>query len=295
MAPRKKVERTLLVDHDIVVFRYASTCELIAHWSPTVSTKILQIEQAKYGIMQFIDALMTRCSCSKVKLFLTGNFNFRYAVLPTYKHNRVEKEKPSILPILREWSEQEYEVVMVKGFEADDLLGIYGSKDPDTTVVATIDKDLKSVPCKLYLWHRDTLEMISEEQADYQFFYQVLIGDSTDGYSGCPQCGPVAAESLLTETPRENWWPTIVAKYKEAIDRALEIQGWTDAPESLPKKQKMPKRNWWTAVIRAYKEVGESYEAYAIQQARVARICRWEDHDPIKMEVIYWNPEKERT
>jgi len=290
MAPRKKVERTLLVDHDIVVFRYASTCELIAHWSPTVSTKILQIEQAKYGIMQFIDALMTRCSCTKVKLFLTGNFNFRYAVLPTYKHNRVEKEKPELLPILREWSEQEYEVVMAKGFEADDLLGIYGSKDPDTTVVATIDKDLKSVPCKLYLWHRDTLEMISEFDADYQFFYQVLIGDSTDGYSGCPQCGPVAAEALLTLTPRKDWWSAIVAKYQEAIDKALMLQSW--AKDGPPGKQKMPKRDWWTSVIEAYKAVGESVEAYALQQARVARICRWEDHDPQRMEVIYWTPKR---
>lgn len=278
---RKKVERTLLVDHDIVIFRYASTCQYEAHWSSEVTSVILKYEEAKYGIDCFLEKLKTRCSCAHAKLCMTGDYNFRYGVLPSYKHNRVDKEKPLMLHDLKEWSRQEYDTLEAKGFEADDLMGIYGSKYPDTMVVATIDKDLKSIPCKLYLWNRDTLGKISLAVADYSFYYQILIGDSTDGYTGCPGVGSKAAEKLLLETRRKLWWPMILEQYEKALCKAE--QG-VDNPKL---KDKTRERHCNT--IDLYAEAGGVKE-YAIQQARVARICRWEDHNPKTMEVKLWCP-----
>lgn len=278
---RKKIERTLLVDHDIVVFQFASTCEFTAQWSPEVQTTTIELERAKYQIMQRIDALMLRCSCVKAKLFMTGNYNFRYGVLPSYKHNRAETVRPAALHALRDWSEETFDCQISKGFEADDLLGIYGSKYPETTVVATIDKDLKSVPCKLYLWNQDALGKVSIADADYAFFYQVLIGDSTDGYTGVPGVGAKAATKLLTETRRKDWWPMILEQYAKALCKA---EVGVDNPK-LKEKTRLSHCD----TIALY-EVAGGVTEYALQQARVARICRWEDHNPKTMEVILWNP-----
>lgn len=278
---KKSSDKLLLVDHDIVVFQYASTCEFNAQWSPEVSSKIIQLEQAKVGIENFIIKLMKRCKCNSVKLFMTGDYNFRYGVLPSYKHNREETVRPVALDALREWSMENYDCQISKGFEADDLLGIYGSADPDNTVVATIDKDLRNIPCTLYLWHHDKLERVSLEDADRFFYYQILIGDTTDGYTGCPGCGPKTANKLLDETPRDAWWPMILDQYEKA---ACKAEKGVDNPKLKP-KTRLSHCNTLDLMTVA----GGSAE-YALAQARVARICRWEDHNPKTMEVKLWKP-----
>ena len=52
---------------------------------------------------------------------------------------------------------------------------------------------------------------ITEEEANYNFFYQTLVGDSTDNYSGCPTVGPKTADKLLSS----GWgWDTVVATFE---------------------------------------------------------------------------------
>jgi DNA polymerase-1 len=80
------------------------------------------------------------------------------------------------------------------------------------------------------------------------------MGDSTDGYSGCPGVGKVKAERLL---------------------------------ESLHTPQEM-----WEAVVAAYEKAGLS-EAEAITQARVARILRASDYDFVNKSVKLWSPDYE--
>lgn len=248
MAPRSK--QILLVDFDVAAFKYGWTHELAIDWQDGTTSTRIELEQAKYGIGQFIEKLRVRCKCGKVILFVTGAFNFRYAVLPTYKHNRQDVVKPRLIDALKKWAAEEYEVVSVRGLEADDLLGIYATRDPEGTVVATVDKDLKQIPCNLYLWNHDTLERITLDDADLWFYRQILTGDSTDGYTGVPGIGPKRAERILAETPRENWWDAILGAYAN--------KGMT--------------------------------EEDALQQARVARILRDEDFDPKAQAPILWTP-----
>jgi DNA polymerase-1 len=88
---------------------------------------------------------------------------------------------------------------------------------------------------------------ISEDEADYWHLYQTLIGDSVDGYGGCPNIGPVTAKKLLDKSPT---WKTVVDTYKKAkLD-----------------------------------------EAYALQQARCARILRPADYNFETGEPILWQP-----
>ena len=84
----------------------------------------------------------------------------------------------------------------------------------------------------------------------YWHMMQTLTGDSTDGYSGCPGCGPKTAEKILA--------PLVPDDY-------------------------------WKAVVKAYSAAGLS-EDEALVQARVARICWASDYDFKKKKVKLWNP-----
>lgn len=97
------------------------------------------------------------------------------------------------------------------------------------------------------------MDSFSLEEANRYFFMQVLTGDPTDGYKGCPGIGPKRAEKILEGVN--------VLDEKEA----------------------------WRAVVGAYASKGLTEEE-ALQQARVARILRHTDYDLEKEEVILWEP-----
>ena len=76
-------------------------------------------------------------------------------------------------------------------------------------------KDMKTIPT--IVWDGKDLLTISEPWADYWHLYQTLVGDTSDGYKGCPGVGKVKAEKLLEFsddekllTPQEQqalqWW-----------------------------------------------------------------------------------------
>ena len=276
-------KRTLLVDFDIVLFKHAYANEFEVDWKDGTTVTLLNQSQAEYNIAQAIETLRKRCRCTDVILFVSGPFNFRYKVLPSYKHNRVDVEKPQLIEPLKEWAMQEYEVVYRQGMEADDMLGITATANKNT-VLATIDKDLKQIPCKLYLWNKDILETVSIKEADKWFYRQVLTGDATDGYTGCPGIGPKKAEELLEGNLKRTWWKLIVGLYETTLEKARKIQEDQKNDKPVPKK-----KDWWTSYIKHCEDAG-SAAAFALQTARVARICRVEDYDAVAHKPILWTP-----
>ena len=87
--------------------------------------------------------------------------------------------------------------------EADDVMGILATKPENIgkCVVVSSDKDLKTVPCKLYRPMQDELLQITEAEADRYFFHQTLTGDATDGYKGCAGVGEKTAPKILGNKP----------------------------------------------------------------------------------------------
>lgn len=197
----------------------------------------------------------------------SGDFNFRYRVYPDYKHNRIDKEKPELYYVLKEHILNEHPVEPPwKGIEADDTLGILGSQDPDGCIVCTIDKDLYTIPCRLYNWNKmGKPQMVTVTEADWFWMYQVLTGDTCDGYKGCPMIGDKKARKIL--------------------------EGLEDL------------RDMWAAVVETYLAVSpkQAQKAYgkdslteedAIVQAQIARILRVEDWDFKKQKPILWRPDE---
>ena len=98
-------------------------------------------------------------------------------------------------------------------------MGILATKPENKgkCVVVSDDKDLKTIPGKLYRPTLDEKMDITEQEANRYFLTQCLTGDATDGYLGIPGVGPKAAERILG--PRPDW--SIV--YREYLKAGMSL------------------------------------------------------------------------
>lgn len=141
--------------------------------------------------------------------FIThGPSNFRFDVCPNYKGNREDREHPPFYHELREWVQKDRGVIMVKGAEADDALCYTHNRVADIaqdhTIICTDDKDLDMVPGWHYRLRTKECYLVDSELGEFivkktdkglkvscrgplAFFYQMLVGDTTDGIPGLGQ------------------------------------------------------------------------------------------------------------
>ena len=136
----------------------------------------------------------------EVKIALSGPTNFRkdVATLQKYKGNREDNPKPSNMKEMKDFLIRNYDVVISEDEEADDLLGKFLTEDcPEVRIIATLDKDLDTIPGYHYNWKRKEFYDISEMQACDNFIGQLLTGDTSDNIPGLYRItGKVATKSL---------------------------------------------------------------------------------------------------
>ncbi len=238
----------LAIDADYYIFAAACRCEIIedAIEDITATFSDLQIE--------IIDALdqagITGTTKTLLALSCRREDGFRRDVLPSYKANRDDKEKPALMGELVAYVKAKFDCIEAPRLEADDVLGILGSAPSDKyeVVMVSIDKDLKTIPGLLYNSQKKTLTRTDEETANYHFFMQCLMGDSTDGYPGLPRCGPKRAALVLDDgTPS---WGKVLREYREGEAQVLQY-------------------------VEDHDIEYKSLRNFAMTQARVARILRF--------------------
>jgi DNA polymerase-1 len=117
---------------------------------------------------------------------------------------------------------------------------------------------------------------ISETEADYWHMYQTLVGDTSDGYPGCPGVGKVGAAEFL-EKPYV--WLSYEHVFKSGPRKGMTETRWKQQPTT----------NVWEGVVSQYAKAGLT-EDDAVRQARLARILRWSDWDQEKKVPILWTP-----
>lgn len=203
---------TLLIDGDILLYQIASKCEVATEWDDNLWTLHSDLNEGVKLFNEEIEKLVDTLEASNYTICLTGSKNFRKKVYPDYKANRKNKRKPLILHPLRVYAEEHHRTHCEDTLEADDLLGLL-SQTTKNSIVVSLDKDLKTVPCLLSSDGEDVIT-ISKEEARMHFYTQCLTGDSTDNYLGVPGIGPAKAAKLLENT--DNYWLTIVEAYNKA-------------------------------------------------------------------------------
>ena len=163
------------------------------------------IGHAKQMIRQILKKIENRTG-GELKLYLTGKTNYRneIATIRPYKGNRTALHKPVHYAALREFL-LELGATMVEGREADDQVAIDAPlyRQWDDVIIASVDKDLRQVPGRLYNWGKDAFEDISAQDGLVTFYRQCLTGDVTDNIVGCYKCGETRAGGLVDETQNE--------------------------------------------------------------------------------------------
>ena len=268
---------TILLDADVPAYQFAAKGQKEVIWDDGDDPTIIppDPEEARESMVEYIDGLKDELAADDIVLCFSDadrRANWRLDVLPSYKSNRDPRGRPVLHDMMERFLEDTYETIRRPRLEGDDVMGILATNPKvikGRKVIVTIDKDLRTIPNRKtkrsenLLYHipkvgKAKLEHITEAEADWYWMYQTIIGDTTDGYKGCPGAGPVKARSILGDIE--------------------------DAGEDTLL------RVWWPAVVELYESKGLTVDD-ALAQARVARIARHEDFDYRHKRVIPWSPD----
>ena len=138
------------------------------------------------------------------QLYLTPDVTFRTHMVG-YKDGR--GSRPHHYHTLRNRLTEHWGASVCDNMEADDILSILGWKafreGRGDVVMVSIDKDLDQVPGKHYNYRKSLFYYLTEEEANYNFWKQMLMGDQADNIQGIPSCGAKNAEKILNES--DDW------------------------------------------------------------------------------------------
>lgn len=258
-------KRIALIDADGILYAAALAGETSCDGT---QLQLLDVEYLYRDCLKRIERLIDEVEADDAFIILSDRRNFRYTIFPEYKANRKDGPRPLMLDDLRAMVVEEapYKTWLIEGLEADDVCGIAAGtlmKAGRETVIVSPDKDLLQIPGLVYQTiptnsrtkGKREIVLVTEEDGDDFHMKQTLMGDTVDGYKGCPGIGPVKARKLI-------------ARWK--------------AEQLTPAER-------WEEIVKLYEASGLTSDE-ALVQARVSRILRVSDWDPVKKEPVLWTP-----
>ena len=218
--PEKKTKQTkpkILIDGDIFAYRAAFSCE-----DQDVEDALDKVDDK---LQWAIYACVLEYDVEDYQVFLTGKGNFRYDIAKTaeYKGNRKDVEKPAHLADIRQHMIDNWEAVVSKGEEADDLIAIAATEIGPEAIVVTVDKDMQQLPCRHYNPVKGEHSVVSDYEGTKFFYKQILTGDRADNIIGLYRVGPAKAEKMVTDCETEaDFYEVCLREYGGEEDRVIE-------------------------------------------------------------------------
>lgn len=213
---------TLLIDGDMFAFRACSSCEREVDWGNDIWTLHVDLAEAKAKLVDLLDKAIEDALVAmqydgeyQVNFCFSSPKNFRKIVLATYKANRAGKRKPVGYKALVSWVKENFPSTEREWLEADDCIGILATlpENKDKVIILSGDKDMKCIYGHHYDFIHEEYCYVDEAEAQRHFFMQTLMGDTTDGYSGCPKIGKVTAGRILD---KDCSWGAVKEAYLKA-------------------------------------------------------------------------------
>jgi len=254
-------KRIVLIDADIDLFQITQQNQQEIQWDEDTITMTCDTQNARIVFDAQVAGIMAKVSADDYILCLSGADNFRKTNFPTYKANRKETRKPMGYKELKQHAIDNHPHKIYNTLEADDVMGIMSTlnKNPEIEyVIHSDDKDMFTIPGLIWDRKIGKVTKTSELEADRFLYKQILTGDVTDGYSGCPTIGKLKAATALNGCTSSDQMRSEVLKLYVKYYKFPELA-----------KEKM------------------------LEQARQARILRSTDYNFKTKEVILWNPWKE--
>ncbi len=156
--------------------------------------------------MKIVNDLEEIYTVDEVRVFSGSKGNFRKQLTRSYKANRKKQELPPLLTEMHQFVKDHYDSIYCYGLETDDLVARYWKQlsdeiGRDNVMIVSIDKDYKQFPALIYNYHyahRSVLN-ISEDEALYNFYEQMIIGDTADNVNYFKGKGKRFAEKYLDD------------------------------------------------------------------------------------------------
>lgn len=184
------MERVVLLDFDSICYKAME-----------------DLDTYKDRVDEIISQIVEETSATHYKVFLEapGSKSFRKLLNHKYKANRKGKPLPINFKDIKDYIIESYNPYLSYLEETDDsiisTLKYLNNEYPLTEVIiAANDKDYKTkelVYYDLYYGRFGEIVDISKKEANYNFWIQMLVGDSTDNVSGVRGIGKKGAERIL--------------------------------------------------------------------------------------------------
>lgn len=270
---------TLLIDADMLCYRPSVAAERVIKWDPEDPEDPFWLNYSSledalgifYGTFEELKDLAN--TDDVLFVFSDPAKNFRHDLSDDYKGSRAGSRKPICYWPLVEYVKAHYPSETAVGMEGDDLLGIRATDGSFVEpIIWSLDKDLKQIP-GLHLID-DEVVSITKKEGDHFHLLQTLAGDIVDGYSGCPSVGRDKAHKYLKNNLK-------LSPYEHTFKRGAR-KGETET-----RYEDVTAGTGWETVMSFYAAQGLS-EAYALNQARLAKILQTENYD--NGEIKLWTP-----
>jgi 5'-3' exonuclease len=249
-------------------------------WSVESRLELKDFNQVLYSLKSQLKSMYNFFEPKEVKIFLQGKKNFRNLVASVNKYKAGRLEKPYYLEPIRQYMVNELGAEVIDNYETDDKLSMLHyaefkealSKTNNlseisqlcNTILITKDKDLKQIPGWSYNMNNfdgkiDFISPLGELWIEGEgknrkfrfnglkgFYYQMLIGDSTDGIPGI--AGEVSAYELLKNCHDEtNLYNKVKGAYVKKLGDVVTYTPWTeyvdpDAPKTQRVLKNKPKK-----------------------------------------------------
>ena len=270
MATRKKKStkknRMALIDGEIMCYHMVTNPIFLREESNDVDEywEVLDMDACMDEVDLRIKQILSETKSKNFAMFFGSKENFRKKLSQEYKAHRKSK-KPLGYHALVNWCYQEYDCVDLPLIEADDTMGIYHTDSKLNggveTVMVSNDKDMRQIPGLLYDHTRPENGVVTITELDGAIWWatQTLVGDTADGYKGCPGIGIKGAEDLLSGSQTSKLKGLRLEKYLYKMVESIFLD------KGLGKKD-------------------------ALLQARLSRILRKGEYDMKKEKPILWKP-----
>lgn len=245
----------LVVDADLFLFKFASAAEKTIRWDDDIHTIHGDLSVAQQHFEETLETLYSRFPQVDRELTL---FALSCSVIPRwrpqvyaeYKSNRKNGRKPLVYKALENWLCKTYFAYTYLGCEGDDVLGVWATNPNYRSRVIMVSSDKDLKSIPGTLHNYDKNTTVATSVEDADRWH-LLQTLTGDATDGYPGC------------------PGIGPKKAEAL---FAKHGWS-----------------WETVTDAYHKAGLS-EDYALTQARVARILRYEEWDFLHRCPRLWEP-----
>ena len=196
----------LLIDADSLVFASCYRAKDDSFENPFYTDIEDSIVKFDEQLMKIINDLEDQYEIDKYIIFNGSKGNFRKLISKKYKANRKKQTLPPLLHDMHQYVKDTYHSIYGFGIETDDLVARYWyniAKDigRDNVIIVSIDKDYKQFPALIYNYHykHQTILDITPQQALYNFYEQMIVGDTADNVNYFKGKGKKFAEKYFKD------------------------------------------------------------------------------------------------